>query len=74
MTKHCAATCYTFGHEFGHLLGAGHDKDRGNNLKYDFGHGYKFMDGQNYGFVSIMSYLSDKYPDRVNFYSNPRLQ
>ena len=71
MTKHCAATCYTFGHEFAHLLGAGHDKDQGNNRDYDFGHGYKFKDGNN-GFVTLLGYFDKNYTERVNFYSNPR--
>ena len=49
--KECAVTRYTFGHELGHLFGAGHCEGQDNvetleKLKYGypFGHGYRFDD------------------------------
>ena len=49
----------------------GHSRIIDINPLYEYGHGYDVHDGVN-GYVTIMGPRDDEYPDRVNFYSNPR--
>ncbi|GGK34261.1 peptidyl-Asp metalloendopeptidase [Pilimelia terevasa] len=69
-TRSCATGYFTFGHEIGHLQGAGHNKAQGTNGKYAYGHGY-LRDGE---WRTIMAYDCPKKCKRVQHWSNPNKQ
>jgi hypothetical protein len=51
----CATGYYTFGHEIGHLQGAGHNPEAPTWSPFIFGHGYYFQPGK---WRTVMSYGS----------------
>jgi hypothetical protein len=67
----CATNQYSFAHEIGHLIGAGHDIDNYPALTpYAWGHGYRNCAE----FRTIMAYFCDGntgLPKRVLFWSSP---
>ena len=72
VTKSCADTNYSFGHEIGHNMGCAHNVEDDNKPSYPYGFGYFFPSGQGKsGFRSIMAYAAPNYPTRTNYFSNP---
>jgi len=72
--KSCAIGTYVFGHELGHNLGLGHNKEQNINKYYPDGHGYWIREGHNWiGYLSIMAYLGEHYWSKTNYYSNPNV-
>ena len=66
--KGCALGYYSFGHEIGHLFGAGHNREVYlQNRAFFYGHGFLIPNG----YRSIMSYHDPNHRRRVNHYSNP---
>ena len=75
VTKSCADTNYSFGHELGHNLGCAHNVEDDTNPANPYAFGYFFPAGQGKsGFRSIMAYPAPKYPTRTNFFSNPSVE
>ena len=75
VTKECAETSFSFGHELCHNMGCAHNIEDDTNPKnpYAFGHFLKEGNGKK-GFRSIMAYPDPWYPTRVNYYSNPAVE
>jgi len=73
--KECAIGTYTFGHELGHNLGLGHNRQQGINQYYADGHGYLIRRGYGKkGYRSIMAYPANGYWAIANYYSNPSVR
>ena len=83
--QYCAVSRYSFVHELGHNMGAGHDGGN-NNGAYEFSHGYVYapLDNKEGSFRTIMAYPNQcektyqetYYSDsewckRLPFFSNP---
>ena len=64
---------YSFGHEIGHLYGAGHDRGTNQNTNYTYGHG--FVNNISNSWRTIMSYnVCTQGPClRLQYWSNPNI-
>jgi hypothetical protein len=70
----CATGYYSFGHEFGHLQGARHDRyvDNTNNSPYTYNHGYY---APNNAWRTIMAYANGcNGCTRIPYWSNPDIR
>ncbi len=74
VVDHEAATgYYSFGHEIGHLYGAGHNREIYSNPYYTYGHGYI---NDQYSWRTIMSYSDCNQGGpctRLQYWSNPNI-
>ena len=68
VNKRYALTEFTFGHELGHMFGAGHNIEEEKNVFYPYGHGWHYP-GQNER--SILAYPPGK---RKNLYSMDKIK
>merc|ERR1719322_75746 len=74
--KSCALGYLTFGHELGHNFGAHHDPAADTNGDYAYGHGHLIQptgDTKWSGYRTIMAYFSNGHYEKVNYYSNPKV-
>ena len=67
--KSCALGYYSFGHELGHNMGLGHNREVSQNQNYPDGHGSLFAPG----YRTILAYTANGHRTRVNYYSNPTI-
>jgi len=74
--KSCAIGTYTFGHELGHTIGLGHNKEIQTNSRYPYAHGHLIAPGKlrwpKYG--TILAYQMYGHYNKANYYSNPRIR
>ena len=68
IAKSCVLTQYVLGHELGHNLGLGHNKEQEANEIYPDGLGYLIPGGK---YMTIQAYSSKLEEMEINYYSNP---
>merc|ERR1712200_335671 len=73
--KSCALGYYSFGHELAHNIGLAHNLETGHtNTHFSYGQAHLIKKG--YGSAGYRTILGYNYPghrERVNYYSNPRV-